>query len=248
MTRLGYLPVWVFSASDPLNVISQFNNIATSAHPVMRDRSSKLPQPSLLQFMWNLDGKAQGRAIGTRILCTDCHNSDDNREFGGNGPNGPHGSQYPHILERRYEFSQVAPNAGPGSTIMDLFPDPVLDPACSTYPCSSPYALCAKCHNLNSLLTNASFNQHARHIKDGFSCSVCHTAHGVAVASSASAGLRLINFDAQVVGSNGGAPVSYNPGNNTCTLICHNTRHNADGTVSGTSPKGPPGHVHGRKP
>jgi hypothetical protein len=24
--------------------------------------------------------------------CIECHNSDNNREFGGTGPNGPHGS------------------------------------------------------------------------------------------------------------------------------------------------------------
>ena len=46
--------------------------------------------------------------MGTRILCTDCHNSDDNREFGGTGPSGPHGSIFHHILERRYEFGQAA--------------------------------------------------------------------------------------------------------------------------------------------
>ena len=45
--------------------------------------------------------------MGTQILCTDCHNSDDNREFGGTGANGPHGSKWTHILERRYEFSQI---------------------------------------------------------------------------------------------------------------------------------------------
>ena len=58
--------------------------------------------------MLNLDGVTHGRAMGTQILCTDCHNSDDNREFGGTGPNGPHGSKWTHILERRYEFSQAA--------------------------------------------------------------------------------------------------------------------------------------------
>ena len=80
----------------------------------MHDRSSAFPQPSLLSYMLNLDGRTQGRAMGVRILCTDCHNSDDNREFGGTAPNGPHGSQYLHLLERRYEFSQVAPGSGPG--------------------------------------------------------------------------------------------------------------------------------------
>ena len=45
-------------------------------------------------------------------------------------------------------------------------------------------------------------------------------------------GERLVNFDANVVASNGGAPISYNRSSNTCTLTCHETAHNSDGTVS----------------
>jgi hypothetical protein len=76
--------------------------------------------------MINFDGSSQGRIMGTRILCTDCHNSDDNCEFGGRGPNGPHGSKWTHILERRYKFSQVSAGALPGTTITNLFPNPDL--------------------------------------------------------------------------------------------------------------------------
>ena len=65
--------------------------------------------------MLNLDGISNNprslSGAGTQLFCTDCHNADDNREFRGSGPNGPHGSQYSHILERRYELSQVAPAA-----------------------------------------------------------------------------------------------------------------------------------------
>ena len=103
------------SGADPLNIDSAADPTSTSSHPVMHDRSSALAQPSLLSYMLNLDGRTQGRAMGVRILCTDCHNSDDNREFGGTGPNGPHGSQFLHLLERRYEFSQVAPGSGSGN-------------------------------------------------------------------------------------------------------------------------------------
>ncbi len=38
------------------------------------------------------NGQPSGRTTGPRLFCTDCHNSDDNREFGGTGANGPHGS------------------------------------------------------------------------------------------------------------------------------------------------------------
>ena len=48
-------------------------------------------------------------------------------------------------------------------------------------------------------------------------------------------GERLVNFDGNVVGLNGGVPISYNRATNTCTLMCHNTAHNADGTVTATA-------------
>lgn len=213
--RYGYLPVRVVTAGDPLDVRSQFGLAAVSSHPVTRDRRSPLPQPSLLTHMVNLDGTTEGRLIGTRIFCTDCHNSDDNREFGGTGANGPHGSKYPHILERRYEFSRAA---GAGQAITNLFPSPDLSVA-------GPYALCAKCHDLKAVLADTSFTQHARHINDGFSCSVCHTSHGMGVQSSSISGDRLVDFDANVVAANGPKPITYNRATNTCSLICHGHAH-----------------------
>lgn len=212
----GYLPVWVAAAPDALNVIPQFSLSATSRHPVFTDRNSPLPQPSLRPNMMNLDGVTPGRGMGTRILCTDCHNADDNREFGGTGPNGPHGSKWPHVLERRYEFSQAP---APGATITNLFPTPDLG-------VNGPYALCAKCHDLNSVMANTSFSEHARHINDGFSCSTCHTSHGVATAPGAISGQRLVNFDGLVVAPNG-AQISYTRTgtSNTCSLICHGHPH-----------------------
>jgi hypothetical protein len=144
----------------------------------------------------------RGGLISTRILCTDCHNSDDNREFGGTGPNGPHGSQFSHILERRYEFSQVAPGlppaAGPGSTILNLLPA-ILDSGAG-----GPYSLCAKCHDLNNIISNASFSKHALHINAGFSCSVCHTSlMAWGQIHRTSSGERMVDFDLKVVAENG---------------------------------------------
>src|SRR5580698_9083823 len=122
----GYFPVRAVPGGDPLNLIPQFAVTATSSHPVMHPRSSVLPQPSLLTAMLNLDGVTQGRVMGSQILCTDCHNSDDNREFGGAGANGPHGSKWTHILESRYEFSQAP---APGQLITNHFPNPDLSVA-----------------------------------------------------------------------------------------------------------------------
>ena len=211
----GYLPVRVVSPPDALNVLAEFSLTATSSHPVMHDRTSPFPQPSLRPYMLNLDGITPGRPMGVRILCSDCHNSDDNREFGGTGPNGPHGSKFYHILERRYEYSQAP---APGQPISNLFPNPDLSVV-------GPYALCGKCHDLSQVISNTSFSGHANHINDGFSCSVCHTAHGIGAKAASITGERLVNFDAKVVAPNGTQPISYNRSTGTCTLVCHGQAH-----------------------
>ncbi len=220
----GYAPSRLVALPDFLNVIPEFSANATSSHPVFHDRSSPLPQPSLMTYMLTENGQTSGRTTGPRILCTDCHNSDDNREFGGNGPNGPHGSRYSHILERNYQFSQASV---PGGVVTNTFPNPDLGP-------NGPYAMCAKCHDLRLVLANTSWLQHNSHVAtDGFSCSVCHTAHGMGTTSPGVTGERLVNFDINVVGANKSLPISYNRGTGTCVLMCHGAAHNPDGSVSG---------------
>ena len=224
----GYLPAR--AAADPLNVLISFGVTAKSTHPVMRPKgSSGAPQPSLLPNMLDLQGgTTHGRTMGTQIFCTDCHNSDDNREFGGAGASGPHGSQYWHILERDYESSQAP--GGPGTPItINLNPMPDLS-------VHGPYGMCAKCHNLNVVMQAISWSGHQNHVYNGgVSCSVCHNAHGVAPTSSNPTGDRMIDFDVSVVGSNSGSNISYNRVANTCTLMCHNVAHNPDGTVTSLS-------------
>jgi hypothetical protein len=98
---------------------------------------------------------------------------------------------------------------------------------------NGPYGLCGKCHDLsNQIVKNTSWNQHSSHINAGFTCSTCHTAHGMGAASGTISGERLVNFDVNVVASNGGLPISYNRSANTCVLVCHQAAHNADGTVT----------------
>ena len=219
--NFGYLALREVAASNPLNVIPQFSTSATSSHPVFHDSTSPYPQPSLRANMLQLDGMTPGRSMGVRILCTDCHNSDDNREFGGSGASGPHGSIFPHILERRYESSQAA---APGTAVTNLFPNPNL--STQGGPIGGPYALCGKCHDLNQIMNNTSFSAHARHVKqDGFSCSVCHTAHGMGAHTGSVSGERLVNFDMKVVAPNGAVPISYNRATNSCSLTCHNHTH-----------------------
>jgi len=233
-TIFGYLPVRAISAGDPLNLIPQFSINSSSSHPVTHLRTSPLPQPSLLPNLLNLDGATQGRAMGTQIFCTDCHNSDDNREFGGSGPNGPHASKWNHILERQYVIEQ---SPGPGQMITNLYPNPDLT-------VNGPYALCGKCHDLRGqIIKNTSFTQHAYHINAGFSCSVCHTAHGMGANNGTISGQRLVNFDVNVVGQNGATPITYSRTANTCVLACHGAAHNANGSVTAANSanKGKPG-------
>jgi hypothetical protein len=93
--------------------------------------------------------------------------------------------------------------------------------------------MCAKCHNLSNVVNNFSFTHHGNHVsQDGFSCSTCHTAHGMGSVGPGVSGERLVNFDINVVGQNNSAPISYNRASNTCTLTCHQTAHNADGSIS----------------
>jgi predicted CXXCH cytochrome family protein len=217
LAAYGYMPARALFSGDTLDVSLQFAHGATSAHPVMRD-AGNLARPSLLRSMWNIGGTVQGRLIGSRILCTDCHNNDNNREFGGTGPNGPHGSTNNHILERQYLMSSVGTGNSPGTAIVNLNPEPILDPAPA-----SPYALCAKCHDLNYINSSASWSEHSKHIKKGFSCSACHSAHGVPAGTSSVTGSALVSFDMNVVGSNNNLPVSYN--GSSCTLRCHEKAH-----------------------
>jgi predicted CXXCH cytochrome family protein len=222
MTSYGYLPTRLVSGPDPLNILPEFALTSSSSHPVMHDRASAYPQPSLRANMLALDGVRTARGMGVRILCTDCHNSDDNREFGGTGPNGPHGSKFSHILERRYDISQ-APL--PGQPVTNLFVPSDLSP-------TGNYSLCAKCHDLNSIINNSSFSEHARHINDGFSCSTCHAAHGMGSQVANVSGERLVNFDTNVVAPNGQTPITYQRTTNSCTLTCHGHPHGSSATTS----------------
>jgi predicted CXXCH cytochrome family protein len=219
LAAYGYMPARALFTGDTLDVSLQLGFGALSAHPVMRG-AVNLARPSVLRNMWDISFKVQTRPMSSRLLCTDCHNSDKNREFGGIGPNGVHGSKNDHILERQYVMSQVMPGALPGTTIANLQLNPVLDASVV-----SPYALCAKCHDLNYINSGASWPEHARHIQDGFSCSACHSSHGVPAGTTGVTGQGLVSFDMNVVRpKSAGQPVSYLGGSN-CTLTCHNHPH-----------------------
>jgi len=137
----------------------------------------------------------------TLITCTDCHGSDDPI-----GPRGPHGSSYAGLLKLNYQVGDELPE--------------------SEY----AYALCYKCHERRSILSNESFPYHRQHIQGdtagglGTSCFTCHDAHGSTQYPN------LIRFDESVVSPNlqdklKFDPQGYSARHGACYLNCHGVEH-----------------------
>jgi predicted CXXCH cytochrome family protein len=138
----------------------------------------------------------------SRMYCTDCHNNNQGPGANGAGPKGPHGSVYTPILERELVLSDF--NA-------------------ENY---SLYALCYKCHDRNSILSDQSFKEHKKHIVDKrTACTTCHDPHGVEGKT------HLINFNTLYVtpSSNGRLEFLDNGTfRGTCSLTCHGEDHRAE--------------------
>lgn len=115
----------------------QGSGVMKSFHPVvMTGRNTYVPslKPPL--------------TTSSLITCSDCHNSDAGPQNGGAGPNGPHGSAYPPLLERSLSFANA-----PATTANS--------------------ALCFKCHDF----VNTAWPKHLDHIRMT-SCMTCHDPHG----------------------------------------------------------------------
>lgn len=143
----------------------------------------------------------------TSILkCSDCHNNSTGPGAGGTGPNGPHGSNFAPILERQYVTTD------------------------NTAYAVSNFALCFKCHSSTSIMADASFGKHNKHIAgERTPCSVCHDAHGVPAPGTTTSNSRLINFDTSVVGPSSSGILRFDQtGTNrgSCYLTCHGKNHN----------------------
>jgi nitrate reductase cytochrome c-type subunit len=151
-----------------------------------------------------------------RIYCTDCHNSDQSAKAQGGvgGPNGPHGSAYPHILIARYDM-------------------PFFGEAREPYNISL-YSLCFRCHSSSYVMTSGSAfktgatNWHVLHVRDrDIPCFACHDPHGTSKDRGATPlnNAHLINFDKSYASGALVATPQYLtvegvPGG-SCTVNCH---------------------------
>lgn len=171
------------------NTRFEFSSSSASYHPV-ETIGSNPDVPSLISPYTE----------SSLIYCTDCHNNNQGPNAGGAGPNGPHGSVYAPLLERRLRLTDEG-NESPAN-----------------------YALCYKCHDRSSILNDESFVYHRKHIVDEkTACTTCHDSHGVQSAT------HLINFNLDYVAPFDGTIEFVDEGSRSgnCTLTCHGKDHDA---------------------
>lgn len=210
------------TVADPYNKRLEFSS-GISRHNVLfpRQRTSA-DVPSLRSALLTLTG-AQGRSLapGTFIYCGDCHNNDQARNSGGNQASGAHGSTWPHILERRYEF-EAPPATRGGSTPGVAYQSGI----------SGSAGLCHKCHDIdNSILQNRSFKEHDKHVRGvNAACPTCHAPHGIQGGATVN-NEKLINFDTAIVGPSSGGILRFESTGiftGRCYLTCHGRDHNPE--------------------
>ncbi|HET9554519.1 MAG TPA: cytochrome c3 family protein [Anaeromyxobacteraceae bacterium] len=196
-------------AVTDVNLRRVFGADAASSHPVLGPgRGGSIP------------GLLPPYSTSSIIYCGDCHASDA-QALGAGAPRGPHGSTYPHLLERSY------------STI-----DRIGESAAT-------YALCYKCHDRATLLSGGSnFSRtsptpgaprqglHQLHLTTALgpaSCAACHSAHGVsAQAGNPVNNAHLIDFDVSIVSPNARGFRQYTTSgarSGSCALSCHGKNH-----------------------
>lgn len=185
------------------NLREEFSPSAVSFHPV--ETAGKNPDvPSLLP-PWT---------AGSIMHCSECHSSRVDSAFSNSDPNspfgsrGPHGSNYPGLLNGRYETSD------------------------DTSESAAAYQLCYRCHDRNSILDEvaSSFPLHRKHILDERTpCSACHDPHGVpSTLGTPMNNSHLMNFDTRIVLPNSLGRLEYRDLGRfagTCSLRCHGAEH-----------------------
>jgi predicted CXXCH cytochrome family protein len=192
------------------NELKRFSRLQVSSFHPVTDQRLGIGASLLAQYQQTM----------LMIYCSDCHNSDQSAKAGGTGPNGPHGSQFEHILMARYDMPQTPLPFGP-----------VLDFA-------TRYDLCFRCHAAAYVMGTSSgfvFNgasEHSAHVQDrGIPCFACHDPHGVPNNGTAPLfSTHLINFARAYAAGSAVPNPTYTPlansGRGTCTVACHtNSTH-----------------------
>ena len=202
----GPLPVGTIPTplpADQYNVRLKF--LSTVSHNVSGHSVMTTTVNSLLPYMLDVNKASNLNRPLTKaslIYCTDCHDNNAARSSNGTGPNGPHASTFPHLLQFNLFQDSGAGGSG-GTTGSDL---------------------CAKCHNLTTLRNESVHDDHS----GVTGCTTCHDPHGV-IGGSSGANLAMVNFDTALVQKPTGATYfgySYSGTTISCYLTCHGETHN----------------------
>jgi len=192
--------------ADQYNLRLKF--LSPIGHNVMGNSTVTTSNSSLRSFMLNIDGTNNTNrplTTSTILYCSDCHNNDQARSSGGTGPNGPHASLYPHLLQLNLFQDALGGAGGGGGT--------------------SGAALCNKCHNLTTVSLE---NPHPNHTDVG--CTTCHDPHGV-IGGNPGANRAMINLDTGVAAKStltsyfGYFYLGAGPDQKGCYTLCHGRDH-----------------------
>ena len=234
----GYTPT---RQVDSHNVRLDFNSLV-ARHNVVQQRSNNIT-PADRSTILQLDGSSGRSLAGGYLNCGDCHNGNNPSNDAGTGPNGPHISNFEHLMERRYDMNRPAPT--PGGIVVSLAVPPG-----GGDPLMGPFALCNKCHDVAGLLNgNADtvFKHHGSHVvQGGISCAVCHAPHGVQ-GNDSQHHAHSVNLDVSIVGPDPlTGQLQVDTVNKTCSVSCHFSNdttglgnHSSTSYALGPAPIGP---------
>jgi len=191
--------------ADQYNLRLKFSG--TIGHNVMGNSVATTTNSSLRPFMLNINGTTNNTSrpltSSSQLYCTDCHNNDQGRGWGGTGPNGPHASSFPHLLQLNLFQDTIGGRGGGGGT--------------------NAAAICNKCHNLSTVSNERPHNDH-----NGVACTTCHDPHGV-IGGTPGANRAMMNFDTGIAAKAttyyGYFYIGTGSGQKGCYTTCHGENH-----------------------